>query len=92
MNLPVASKRLECTPRYPAEAKRNGLEGEVLTKVLVEPTGKVSKVELIQSSGFAVLDRAAMETTKCLVYEPGTIDGVPTSMWTDFPLNYRLEK
>ncbi|MBT2325899.1 energy transducer TonB [Variovorax paradoxus] len=91
---PVTKPRVtaasSCVPRYPAEAKRNGMQGKVVARVMVEPSGTVSSVEIGRTSGFPVLDRAAMEAAKCQRYEPGTLGGVPSAMWTEFPVNFVL--
>lgn len=61
-----------------------------MARVLVDQTGKVSKAEVRTSSGFPLLDAAALESLSCMEYVPGTVDGVPTSMWVDAPINFVL--
>jgi protein TonB len=46
-------------PRYPARAQRRGWQGRVLLRLAITAAGKVGNVSLVQSSGHAVLDRAA---------------------------------
>jgi TonB family protein len=91
---PVTKPRVtaasSCVPRYPSEAKRNGMQGEVVARVMVESSGTVSDVEIGRTSGFPVLDRAAMEAARCQRYEPGTVGGIPSAMWTEFPVKFVL--
>ncbi|MBI4230395.1 MAG: energy transducer TonB, partial [Planctomycetes bacterium] len=48
-------------PAYPALAIRRGYEGAVLLRIEVLADGAVGRVEVARTSGFAVLDRAALE-------------------------------
>lgn len=47
-------------PPYPSTARRRGWEGEVLLLVNVTATGEVGNVTVNRSSGYQVLDRAAL--------------------------------
>lgn len=49
---------------YPAEARARGLQGEVRLLVALLPDGRVQRIELLQSSGHAVLDRAAQASVR----------------------------
>jgi protein TonB len=44
---------------YPEEARRRGLHGDVLLTVVLNLDGSIKNIQVIQSSGEAVLDRAA---------------------------------
>jgi protein TonB len=41
---------------YPAEAYRHGWKGSVVADLTINVNGRVSKCEIVQSSGYAVLD------------------------------------
>lgn len=49
---------------YPEEAKRNHLYGELRLAVIIQPTGYVDDIEVLQSSGIRVLDDAAMRIVR----------------------------
>ena len=51
-------------PRYPVLAKRMGLEGRVLMRVMVAANGLPVEVEIIAGSGHSVLDRAALDAVR----------------------------
>lgn len=51
-------------PVYPATARRLRESGQVVVKVWLDAQGEVSKTQLAQSSGFARLDRAALNTVQ----------------------------
>ena len=82
---------MSCRPLYPAMSKRMREQGTVHMKVHVDLTGEASKPTLIQSSGFQRLDLAAMDMVKCIKFEPGKVDGLPTAMWFDYPVTFKLE-
>ncbi len=49
-------------PEYPGVAIRRGWQGEVIIALTVSPTGKVLLATVAESSGFGLLDRAALKT------------------------------
>lgn len=51
-------------PEYPDSARKAGWQGTVTLRVLVDEEGKSKSVEVYQSSGFALLDQAAVETVR----------------------------
>src|SRR6185503_6865499 len=62
----LTQARVRDTPRpeYPENARREGREGRVLLRVLVDDQGRSKKVEINSSSGSEALDRAAAEAIK----------------------------
>lgn len=57
-------KAIEMVWIYPREAVERGLQGEVQLEVVIEKDGKVSKVRLVNSSGYAVLDANMLQTIR----------------------------
>lgn len=51
-------------PLYPGAAQRNHYEGTVMVEIAVEASGEISQVRVFKSSGFGVLDDAAMDVVK----------------------------
>ncbi|WP_054599250.1 energy transducer TonB [Neisseria sp. 74A18] len=70
---------------YPEEAEMKGWEGDVVVSVLVAPDASIQNVEVIQSSGYKVLDEAAKKTIAQATFKPHG--------WTAFriPLRFRLD-
>ncbi|WP_230620818.1 energy transducer TonB, partial [Kingella kingae] len=52
-----------------------GEEGKVKLAIIVNPNGSVDDIELIQSSGFERLDRAAIEAVRQAKYQPKNVKG-----------------
>ena len=47
---------------YPAIARRKGWQGTVTLRLLIEPDGRISRLHVDRTSGYPVLDRAAIES------------------------------
>lgn len=78
-------------PAYPERARRAGWEGTVTLRVLVDEEGKSKSLEVNRSSGFAVLDEAALETikTRCR-FKPARYGEKPVERWVEFPVVFKL--
>ncbi len=72
---------------YPPEAKKNGLEGDVLLRLLVDSKGRVIKVTLLQGCGYG-FDQAAINAAKKFLFRPATEGG--ESVATEIMYNYRF--
>ena len=77
-------------PPYPPLSARLGETGKVVYKVWIGPDGKAQRAELVASSGFARLDKAAYETVMRWRYVPGTRNGVAETMPVNIPINWEL--
>ncbi|MGA3403263.1 MAG: TonB family protein [Acetobacteraceae bacterium] len=64
-------------PSYPNEAVFRGEQGAVVLLIHVSPEGLVSGVDVVQSSGFAALDRAARDAVLTWHFLPSVKDGQP---------------
>ncbi len=47
--------------RYPAIARRKGWQGVVKLNLHIEPDGSITGLQVDETSGYAILDEAAME-------------------------------
>ena len=57
-------KQIELVWIYPADAAQRGLQGIVQLEMIIEKNGRVSKVRVIESSGYVSLDDSMVETIK----------------------------
>ena len=76
----VASK-LRRALRYPAEAKRQKLRGQVQVGFVVSASGGVRSIRVVVSSGSPVLDRAAIETVRRAAPFPNIPPEAARSSW-----------
>jgi protein TonB len=78
-------------PDYPQTASREGWEGKVTLRVLVDEEGKPKSIEVYRSSGFAILDQAAVENVKrrCRFY-PARDGDKRVEQWTRIPVEFAV--
>lgn len=77
-------------PEYPRLSQRAGEEGKVLMKVLVSAEGRPESVDVISSSGFERLDKAAVNAVKQWRFEPARKGGKALSAYVNVPLSFSL--
>lgn len=78
-------------PPYPLLARKMGYEGRLILRLLVSKEGKVEQVKVIRSSGYSILDRAAIKTVKRWRFIPahGVKKAVP--FWVEVPVVFSLK-
>lgn len=86
----TAAYRANPPPVYPLIARRRGMEGVVLLRVLVAADGRVAEVEIAQGSGFAVLDQSALEAVRGWRFRPGSRGGRPVEARVEVPIRFSL--
>jgi len=79
-------------PIYPETARRAGWEGRVTVRVEVSADGLPMSVALEKSSGYGVLDQAALRAVKGWRFQPRTIGGVTMAGTVDVPVNFTLSR
>jgi protein TonB len=92
MQLTQVSFRHAPPPEYPDAARKDGKEGRVLLRVLVDEEGKSKLVEINLSSGSQVLDHAAAEAIKRWRFSPARYGDSPTASWVKIPVDFRLKE
>jgi protein TonB len=76
-------------PEYPFEAARNGEQGSVVVVVHVSPAGLAARVDVVSSSGYVLLDRAAREAVLRWRFLPAVKDGEPVA--SDMAMQFVFE-
>ncbi|HLI18777.1 MAG TPA: energy transducer TonB [Rhodanobacteraceae bacterium] len=80
-------------PAYPIQALRAGIQGTVLLKVLVGPTGQPLAIEIEHSSGSRVLDDAARQHVLATWrFHPAIRDGHAIEAWALVPVQFSLNR
>ncbi len=78
-------------PAYPELARRRNWQGTVALAVTVESDGRPGHVDIATSSGYPLLDKAAMRAVRSWHFHPGTENGRPVTMTVLVPIDFRLE-
>jgi periplasmic protein TonB len=78
-------------PEWPKASLRNEETGTVTLKFLIGVDGHVVQAELVKSSGFRDLDKAAMAGISKCKFKPGTTDGKPEQSWSQMQYVWTLE-
>ena len=80
-------------PTYPAIARRREQQGTVTIRVLVGIDGIVQRAEIAESSGFDVLDDAAIETVRRRWrFVPARSAGTAVESWVLVPIRFALKE
>lgn len=77
-------------PVYPEIARVRGYEGVVLVSAEILPNGRVGEVKIRKSSGYAILDRSAIQAVKPWKFEPAKKSGNPFTAWVELPIKFIL--
>ena len=85
-------RRVDEFKRYPASARVDRAEGKVVVKAVINEDGDLGEVEVLQSSGYPTLDKAAVETMRQAApfHLPHPL-GQPR-MTIKIPMSYRLDR
>lgn len=77
-------------PEYPYEARVRGIQGRVLLRIAVSAEGRASDVEVLESSGYEILDAAAAQFAREVPFQPARRYGKPIAAEVSLPVIYRL--
>jgi TonB family protein len=80
------------SPVYPASAKNQGQQGLVQIVVAVNSDGSVKQVSLKKSSGFILLDDAAVRAVKNWQFMPASKNGIQIESQVEIPIRFKLAK
>lgn len=75
---------------YPIGARKRNEEGIVTLRVQVDARGRARLVEIVKSSGYSALDRAAVKAAQAARYGSASGQRLPDSSETVFTIVFRL--
>ena len=78
-------------PRYPFEARIQGWQGTVLVHALVAPSGNVASLQVSRSSGYPVLDGAALAALREWQFVPARKAGRVVASRVEIPITFKLD-
>lgn len=78
-------------PKYPSIARSRGWEGKVVLNVHVSASGESESVSVIQSSGYEVLDDAAVAAVEGWRFVPAKRGDTAVASTVHVPINFKLD-
>ena len=85
-------RRVEELKRYPASARLDRAEGKAVVKAVINEDGSLGEVEVVQSSGYPALDKAAVETMRQAAPFHLPLPLGQPRMTIKIPMSYRLDR
>ncbi|MCU0557516.1 MAG: energy transducer TonB [Desulfobacterales bacterium] len=77
-------------PPYPRIAKARGYQGRTLLNVLVGRDGRVLDAAVAASSGYGLLDEAALKAVAEWIFEPAKRGDEAVEMWVKVPIRFQI--
>jgi TonB family protein len=78
-------------PKYPEAARRREQQGTVTMKFLIGVDGSVLDAKIAQSSGFPLLDEAALVGVVKCPFDAAMVDGKPEQTWVQVKYVWTLQ-
>jgi len=76
-------------PKYTKDARKHGIEGTVILRVVFASTGRVTNIHVISGLPDGLTERAVKAAQK-IKFKPATRDGKAVSMWMQLEYNFNL--
>ena len=73
---------------YPVVAQENSLTGMTKMMVYIDKEGRVRRVNLLESSGYRVLDSTAEKYCRTMVFNPALGNGKPIGVWLKLKVKF----
>ncbi len=77
-------------PRYTEIARKAGVEGVVILRVIINKQGTVESVKLLKKLGFG-LDEEAVRAVKQWKFKPALLNGKPVAVYYNLTVHFRLQ-
>jgi protein TonB len=76
--------------RYPSRAIDLSQQGTVIVRALVAPDGKADEIVVWRSSGYALLDAAALRAVRGWSFEPASVGSRRITAWVEVPVRFAI--
>lgn len=78
-------------PVYPVQARRRGIEGWVKVSFIVDKSGRVGKITILESEPKGLFERSVERCVGSWRFKPGTVDGMPVKAKVETIIRFELE-
>ena len=75
---------------YPPEAYEKRLEGKVMLLIHIRTNGYVGMAGIFKTSGYDILDDAALSIARTVRFKPGQINGKAQDQWVIWPVIFKF--
>jgi protein TonB len=75
------------TPKYPSEARGQGIQGDVLMQATIDTEGNLTILKVV---GDPILVKAAVDAVKKWKYRPFILNGEPVDVDTTIKIQFHL--
>lgn len=75
---------------YPETARKQGISGHVTMNVLIDESGNVEDVEIVESKPEEIFDLKAENTIRSWKFEPATYNGKKVKVWAMQKIVFKL--
>lgn len=77
-------------PAYPLIARKRGWQGTVVIEATIDAQGRADTADVIESSGYAALDRSALDAIGNSTYHPAISGQEQIASRVRIPVVFRL--
>ena len=85
---PVVLRKVE--PTFPEAARKMGLTGKVVAKLLVGADGRVSRISIREAAPHGIFEQDVLKALKQWEFKPGYYKDQAVATWVVVPVNFRL--
>ena len=82
---------MRTTIQYPAQARKDTIQGRVLVSFIVNKDGSIVKPEIVKSAHPLLDEEALRMVNEMPAWKPGEQNGVPVRVKYTIPVNFRLQ-
>jgi len=77
--------------KYPKKAYNENLEGKVVARIVVEPNGDISNIEIVESLSPECDNETIRVIKKMPDWNPARQNGIPVACYYELPITFRLK-
>ncbi|MGE0762735.1 MAG: energy transducer TonB [Bdellovibrionales bacterium] len=75
---------------YPEDARRRGISGSVIVKVLIQPSGEMTAISVVESTPPGAFDQAALSAVRNWRFAPALRGGQAVAEWSMQKIRFEL--
>ncbi len=79
-------------PGYPAGARRRGVSGTVIVRMLIDAQGQVEAAKVLRADPPGVFEDAALAAVRQWAWQPARQAGAPVKVWVEQPVRFQMTR